>query len=280
MAPPKGKKRGTSGTKPPVGTKRPRRGNQNSAEDSADDVEVTTPRKQARTKLKKSQVTEDDDGPGDNAVASTSNARRPTLGVKTALPKARGRGSRNKPSDGEGENTQHIRGKILGIIEKSHQDEALLIEDKGEASDDGNDSCPEDNLVTGQNGQAPDAVDPNQYNIHIAEDNEEGEAPSEGQEIFDEDDEPDGADGDTSKLRMALQDTSTFDDPSKSSDDWWLEDESRERILVDLWREERSLFDVSAKSYKTEDRNTILKRFSTILRVPREYNFLFISRGK
>ena len=78
----------------------------------------------------------------------------------------------------------------------------------------------------------------------------------------------------SSKMRQVIQDTSVFDDPSKSYEDWWLEDTSREVTLCQLWFEERALYDSSLKAHMTEDRTTILKRFSTILQVPGEYKNL------
>ena len=67
-----------------------------------------------------------------------------------------------------------------------------------------------------------------------------------------------------------------FDDPTKSKDMWWMEDPTREGTLIDLWREHDELYDPKAKQMLDRlDRPTLLKRFSTILKVPREFNYIY-----
>ena len=74
----------------------------------------------------------------------------------------------------------------------------------------------------------------------------------------------------TSDLRMIIQDESIYDDPTKKQNDWWLEDPSREPTLITLWEEHRELYDMTYKHLLiSADRPTILKKFATILSVPR-----------
>ena len=76
----------------------------------------------------------------------------------------------------------------------------------------------------------------------------------------------------STKMRMVEQDVSLFDDPTKSHDDWWTEDVTRERTLCELWQETPYLYDMTLKGHhQNEDRPTTLMRFATILQVPRKY---------
>ena len=81
----------------------------------------------------------------------------------------------------------------------------------------------------------------------------------------------------STKLRAIALDSTVFDDPTKTKEMWWLEDPTREGTLIDLWREHEELYDPKCKQMLDRlDRPTLLKRFSTILRVPREFNYIFL----
>lgn len=73
---------------------------------------------------------------------------------------------------------------------------------------------------------------------------------------------------------MVQQDTSVFEDPSKTNEQYWEEDPTREAVLCQLWEETECLYDSSKRGHMTEDRAAILKRFSTILQVPREWPYI------
>ena len=75
---------------------------------------------------------------------------------------------------------------------------------------------------------------------------------------------------------MIEHDPNMFYDPRKSNDDYWDEDPTREPALCELWQETPGLYDKSQRSNMTEDKETILMRFSTILKVPRELHFNLI----
>ena len=75
----------------------------------------------------------------------------------------------------------------------------------------------------------------------------------------------------SSALRMVHQNASLFNDPTKSAEEWWTEDRTREGTLCDLWEESKWLYDFRDKGHHREDKDTTLRRFSTILEVPREY---------
>ena len=86
-----------------------------------------------------------------------------------------------------------------------------------------------------------------------------------------DEDAMDEADMNHSKIRLVEQNTSVFDDPSKSHEDWWIEDPTREPTLCQLWQETRYLYDFTARGHQEEDRAQTLRRFATVLQVPREY---------
>ena len=71
-------------------------------------------------------------------------------------------------------------------------------------------------------------------------------------------------------MQMVEQDPNKFVDPEASNDDYWDRDPTRETTLCELWEETTWLYDSSQKAHMTESRADCMKRFATILKVPRE----------
>ena len=102
---------------------------------------------------------------------------------------------------------------------------------------------------------------------------QDGDGDNDGKEAgnFEEGEEGGGYNLDISTLQM-VPDNIHFGDETKAMEEWWLDDPSRERTLCKLWQEERSLYDMNAQGYRVPGtRAVILRRFSTILMVPRKY---------
>ena len=99
----------------------------------------------------------------------------------------------------------------------------------------------------------------------------DGEYLDGGQVAEDDESVEDEDDNDVSTLRM-VPTTVDYSDPTKSHEDWWTEDTTRETALCDLWRENESLYVFNHPDHRiTSKRNVILRRMATVLEVPRKY---------
>ena len=234
--------------------------------------------------------------------------KRSTLGVK------RGRAGNSKEGEGAGvpdttsdsedeESTSvqsnvsmNLRGRVLGVLLKSKRDEQDVIAKYGNggfiAEDvvitDEEDDEDEDDVASHGGGDlhnfSQNTMDGKRdYTKHpndvfedlegdgdVGGDGDKSVADSQDLEELDDDD-----DVDISKLRVVTKDVSIFEDNTKSFDDWWIEDPTREETLCDLWREERSLYVMRATGHRIPSNKTgILKKFAMVLEMPRELSTL------
>ena len=199
-------------------------------------------------------------------------------------------------SDMETHTQRHRRvvGSITSIVMKSFADEkALMLKNTADgeiidSEDEPNDDDEVENIsqVT-MNGDTdytklPSGLPATDEELLQKSEEESGDDQSqggngenEGSMVGDDDNSDEsGDDGDldATQIRMIEHDTSVFDDPKKTHEMWWSEDSTREETLCQLWQDEKCLYVMNYPGYKDPAvRDTVLKRFSTCLHVPREY---------
>ena len=245
--------------------KRGRRAAKSSPEAEPDTDIVQEPVKKPVGRPKGSKNTPKKDSP---SAAPTTRSRRGTLGVNRRAPVNK----RDEEGDMDDSMTAgcsetasqgSVRTKIRKILEDSKKQEAEIIAKGTDGSE-----------VDSDDEVDPDGPEKMQDSMDGKTDYTKYPKGVLLEEVieFDEDDLALDLTTEDSQMRMSIQDVSVFDDPNKTSEEWWTEDPTRETILCDLWRETKYLYDFSYKGHMTEDRTTTLKRFSTILQVPREYS--------
>ena len=204
---------------------------------------------------------------------------RNTLGVKRSLNLKRGpteKCQHNSPQQAEA-----TLSKIRKVIVKGNRDEADLIKQlNGEEEQDFEVSDSDDEV----NSEMAARIDGVQETMQGSKDYTALPHEMEQEDVTGDEEEEEETGNDShifnhSNMRSIIQETSVFDDPNKDGEVYWAEDRTREPTLCSLWEEEVALYDSSKKGHMTENRNTILKRFSTILNVPgKKLNYYIINK--